>query len=164
VLYLVFTELIDGAAGVLGALMLVACRLFRRVSVAYLSQPLALLLILLAVWAYLKWRQKSSPARAAFIGASLGALAITRPMEAVCLGSLLLIAVAISGAPPLQGWGRDSFLWCSLSGCHRRLKACTTIAPPSLKRWGTQCAFVLRSSLACRCNYAPRITVLANCS
>jgi hypothetical protein len=122
VLYLVFTELIDGAAGVLGALMLVACRLFRRVSVAYLSQPLALLLILLAVWAYLKWRQKSSPARAAFIGASLGALAITRPMEAVCLGSLLLIAVAISGAPPLQGWGRDS------EG---------QIAPPSLKRWAT---------------------------
>jgi hypothetical protein len=91
-LYLVLTELIDGAAGILGSVMLVACRLFRRVSVAYLSQPLALLLILLAVWAYLKWRQTKSPSRAAIIGACLGALAVTRPMEAACLGSLLLIA------------------------------------------------------------------------
>jgi 4-amino-4-deoxy-L-arabinose transferase-like glycosyltransferase len=92
VLYLVLTELIDGAAGCLGAIMLLSARLFRRVSVAYLSQSLALLLVLLSIRAYLKWRAKRSAARAALVGAFVGALAITRPMEAACLGTLLLVA------------------------------------------------------------------------
>jgi hypothetical protein len=92
-LYLVIARMIDGLAGPLAALMLLALRDVRRLSLETLSQIPMLFLILLAVWAFLNWRERKSAGRMALIGVAVGWGAITRPADAVCLALPLLVAI-----------------------------------------------------------------------
>ena len=84
VLYLIVTELIDGAAGLLAALLLVSLTWFRTYSVLLTSQSPMLLLGLLIVWAWLRWRNNKTWYWSLALGAVAGWAAITRPVDAVC--------------------------------------------------------------------------------
>jgi hypothetical protein len=93
--YRVLAELVDGLAGVLGAMLLVACGTFRWTSVMVMSHPLALLLGLLMFWSYLHWRRNRRAAWMVAFGLLAGWAAITRPIDAIawCLPPFTLILV-----------------------------------------------------------------------
>jgi hypothetical protein len=102
--YLLLSELLDGWAGLLGVVLLVSVRMFRRLSVAYMSQPLFLVATLGAMLAYLRWRRGARDGRRAWgwmavIGACVGIAGITRPLDAVCVALPLAIAILIDLRP-----------------------------------------------------------------
>lgn len=82
--YRLVTDLVDGAAGLLAALMMVSLNLFRMLSVLLFSQVPMLLLGLLTVWAWMRWRRSKKYAWLAAVGAFAGWGAITRPADALC--------------------------------------------------------------------------------
>jgi hypothetical protein len=100
-LYLVVTEMLDGLAGILAAIMLLAVGEFRRLSIGTVSQIPMLLLLLLALWAFLHWRKTKSVGWIALIGVAVGWGAITRPADTACLALPLVIGIALGlrGAP-----------------------------------------------------------------
>jgi hypothetical protein len=57
-LYRVVTELVDGAAGLLVALLMVSLSWYRMLSVLVFAQVPLLLMGLLLVWAWLRWRRR----------------------------------------------------------------------------------------------------------
>ena len=91
-LYLVFTELIDGVAGILGATMLLALPMFRMTSVMALAQAPTIMLALATLLAWLRWRASMRPWRAMVFGACAGWLMITRPVDALCVIAPIAIA------------------------------------------------------------------------
>jgi hypothetical protein len=93
--YRVLAELVDGLAGVLGAMLLVACGAFRWASIMVMSHPFALLLGLLMFWSYLHWRRNRRLAWIVLFGVFAGWAAITRPIDAIawCLPPFTLIVV-----------------------------------------------------------------------
>jgi 4-amino-4-deoxy-L-arabinose transferase-like glycosyltransferase len=93
VLYLLVTETIDGVAGLLSVLLAVALPELRGISVMVMSHSALLLLLLLAAWSYVRWRNRHSLAWATAIGFFAGWAAITRPLDAGCL--ILPIGVAM---------------------------------------------------------------------
>jgi hypothetical protein len=95
--YRVFAELLDGAAGALGALMLVACAPFRWTSIMVMSHPLAMLQGLLMFWCYLRWRRPGGGGLEWMIlfGALAGWAAITRPLDAIAWTLPLMVCIAI---------------------------------------------------------------------
>jgi hypothetical protein len=82
--YRVLSELIDGAAGWMGALLLLDCVFFRRLSIMVMSHTAMLLLGLLMVWAWLRWREEARLRYAVLLGLFAGWAAITRPVDALC--------------------------------------------------------------------------------
>ena len=101
-LYRVVTELIDGAAGLLAALMLVSLSTFRELSLRLYSQAPMLFLVLCLAWAWLAWRRDRRPLRAAIIGVIAGWMLIVRPLDAI----VFLIPVAIAMALDLRRFQR----------------------------------------------------------
>ena len=95
-IYLVLTNLIDGLAGLLGALALPASEVFRRTSIEVLSQGPMLFLLLVAVWAFLHWRKNKSLGWMAVMSLAIGWAAITRPVDAVSLTLPIGIVILIS--------------------------------------------------------------------
>jgi 4-amino-4-deoxy-L-arabinose transferase-like glycosyltransferase len=94
--YRVFAELLDGAAGVLGALLLIACASFRWASIMVMSHPLAMLQGLLMFWCFLRWRRAKDGSRWMILfGVLAGWAAITRPLDAIALALPLLVCIAI---------------------------------------------------------------------
>ncbi|MDB5319036.1 MAG: hypothetical protein JWN40_667 [Phycisphaerales bacterium] len=93
--YLVLAEMTDGLVALLGALMLPALGVVRRVSLEVLSEAPMLFLALLAVWAFLQWRRQKLTRWLALMSAAVGWGAVTRPADAVCLALPLAIGVAI---------------------------------------------------------------------
>ena len=91
--YLLMTELFDGIAGWLGALLLLSLGIFRRTSTMAMSQAPMLVLILLAMLAFLMWRRDRRLRWIALLGACLGWGAITRPVDALCVALPLALAV-----------------------------------------------------------------------
>ncbi len=91
-IYRIFTELIDGIAGALGALLTVSIPIFREQSIMVMAQVPALLGALLLIWAWLKWRESRSLATALFAGVIAGWLAVTRPVDALAVIIPVLIA------------------------------------------------------------------------
>lgn len=107
-LFSIVTELLDGLAGLLAALVLASLSWYRMLSILLMGQIPALFLGLLMFWAWLRWREArqrapledasaasasaSGSARAsraqwvwlALIGACAGWMAITRPVDALC--------------------------------------------------------------------------------
>ena len=82
-MYRIVSELIDGVAGALGALTIASLPTFRSVAVMVLSQTPMLLLGLLLIWAWLRWRRERRPAWALAIGALGGWALVTRPLDAI---------------------------------------------------------------------------------
>lgn len=84
-IYLVTTEIFDGVAGILAALLALSLDQFRVIALMTMSHTAMLLLFLLAVWSYLRWRRGRSVGWAVAVGVFAGWSAITRPLDAVCL-------------------------------------------------------------------------------
>ncbi len=97
--YRIVTELLDGLAGWLAALLVCSSGAFRLVSNMLLAQTPVLLLSLLAVWAWLGWRRRHQAWQAISIGLFAGWAAITRQVDAVCLLVPLVTAIALDLRP-----------------------------------------------------------------
>jgi hypothetical protein len=82
--YRVTAELIDGLWGLLAAALLVSLGIFRTLSIMILAQVPILLLGLLMVYFYLRWRKTRAYGWAVAIGLAAGWMAITRPLDAIC--------------------------------------------------------------------------------
>src|SRR5688572_13305568 len=67
-LYRVMTELIDGAAGLVAALLALGSSILRYMSIIVMSHTLLLLLGLLVLWAWLRWRKTRAIGWALLIG------------------------------------------------------------------------------------------------
>lgn len=91
--YLLLTQLLDGWCAILGVVLLLSVRMFRRHAVAYMSQPLFLVATLAAILAYLRWRRTRGAAWMAVVGACVGVAAITRPLDAACVALPLAVAI-----------------------------------------------------------------------
>jgi hypothetical protein len=93
--YRILTELVDGAAGALGALWIASLSEFRLASILLMSQVPALLLALVMVWGWLRWRRKRAAGWMVVIGVAAGWAAITRPVDALCFAIPIGIATAV---------------------------------------------------------------------
>lgn len=92
-LYLLMTELFDGTSGWLAAILLVSLGIFRRTSIMVMSQAPMLMLVLLAMLAFIYWRREKRLFWMVGIGIAVGWGAITRPVDAVCIAMPLALGV-----------------------------------------------------------------------
>lgn len=123
--YRILTELIDGAAGLLGALWIASLSWFRMASILLMSQIPALLMGLILVWAWLCWRKHRRPGWLLLAGVAAGWAAITRPVDALCFAIPVGIAIAADlrmskprawiGAAALLALGAAPFLSIQLA-------------------------------------------------
>jgi hypothetical protein len=93
--YRIITELVDGVSGILASLLIISPNWFRMLSLIVMAQLPALLLGLILIWAWLRWR-KSARRRVAWavvMGIAAGWMAITRPVDAIAY--ILPVAVAV---------------------------------------------------------------------
>ena len=111
--YRVVGELVDGAAGAVGAACVAACTPLQVLSAMTMSHPPLMLLTLLAAWAWLHWRRTIGDGAvgvgtvagwAGAMGVFAGWAAITRPLDAACL--LLPVGVAVLVRLARRGSGR----------------------------------------------------------
>ena len=100
--YRVFTELMDGVAGLLGALLIVSLTWFRTYSILLTSHLPMLLLGLLMIWAWLRWRRHQNFAWVLVIGALAGWAAITRPVDALAYAIPVGVAMALAARQRLK--------------------------------------------------------------
>jgi hypothetical protein len=100
VLYHVVTELIDGDAGLLAALMLVSLQTFRELSLRLYSQTPMLLLALCLIWAWLAWRRDRRWQRALIIGVIAGWILIVRPLDAIVFLAPVIIGIVLDLRKP----------------------------------------------------------------
>jgi hypothetical protein len=93
----IVAELVDGVAAVLSALWLMSLGMFRGLSTMVMSHPVMLLLGLLMLWAWLRWRENRRASWALLIGVFAGWAAITRPADAIAyaipIGAAVLLAL-----------------------------------------------------------------------
>src|SRR5262249_44793906 len=82
-LYLIMTDLIDGLAGALATLMLLGVSKFRELSILVVGHPAIVLLALLMIYSWLRWRHSRSIGWMIALGAFSGWAAITRPLDAL---------------------------------------------------------------------------------
>ena len=94
-LYRVVTEIADGVSGIIATILLLASNWFRTYSILVYGQPVALMLGLAVIWAWLRWRDTREKKWALLIGVLGGFLAITRPADAVCYGLPIAVAIAV---------------------------------------------------------------------
>jgi hypothetical protein len=91
--FLIITKLINGGAGFIAALMLLANPIFRLQALMVLAQAPALLLMLVMIWAWLNWRKLHRMRWAVVIGIAAGWCAITRPLDALCVAIPIGVAM-----------------------------------------------------------------------
>ncbi|CAN5664298.1 hypothetical protein BH09PLA1_BH09PLA1_09790 [soil metagenome] len=95
--FLIVARLIDGGAGLIAALMMLANPLFRLQALMVLAQAPAMLLMLIALWAWLHWRTRHAARWSIGIGIAIGWCAVTRPLDALCaaipIGGAMLLAL-----------------------------------------------------------------------
>jgi hypothetical protein len=89
----VVAELTDAALGFLAALMMLGIPVFRLQSLMVMAQIPALLLALVMVLAWLRWREKYRLGWAIVLGIAAGWCAITRPLDALCAAIPIGIAM-----------------------------------------------------------------------
>jgi hypothetical protein len=93
-LYRIITELVDGVAGAVAVVWMLSLQEFRTLSVMVMSHVPMLLLGLLMIWAWLRWRRNRSVGWAFAIGALSGWAAITRPADALAYAIPLGLGMA----------------------------------------------------------------------
>ncbi len=93
-LYRLVTDLVDGVAGLLAVVWLVGLTEFRTLSFMVMSHLSMLLLGVLIVWAWLRWRRDSAWGWALAVGAFSGWAAITRPADALAYAIPVGVAMA----------------------------------------------------------------------
>jgi hypothetical protein len=93
--YWLTSELIDGLAGLLAALMTVSVSEFRRVAVMNLSQCPSLFIGLWMLFCFVQWRRRPNWIWTFLIGATAGWHAITRPLDAFCFAFPIGVAMLL---------------------------------------------------------------------
>jgi hypothetical protein len=97
--YRIMTGLVDGVAGLLAAMLVVSLSWFRMFAILLTSHEPTLLLGLLLIAAWLRWRREERPrpriAWLLVIGGLAGWAAIMRPVDALCFALPVGIAMAI---------------------------------------------------------------------
>jgi hypothetical protein len=95
-IYLVFSELLDGACALLAVLILlclpcapVQASMFRMLSIMPMAQTPALLLGLIMTWGVLRWRKDRNWKWLVLTGTAAGWSAITRPADGFCFAAVL---------------------------------------------------------------------------
>ena len=88
-------EVLDGMCAIMAALWLVSLETFRTFSVMIMSHLPMLLLGLLMIWAWLRWRRKANPGWALLIGVFSGWAAITRPADALAYAIPIGVAIVV---------------------------------------------------------------------
>ena len=92
--YRLVTEFVDGIAGCLAAILLLSLSWYRMLSIMLMSQLPVLLLGLILVWAWSRWRTgKRWGGWLLLIGACAGWAAITRPLDALCFAMPVGLAI-----------------------------------------------------------------------
>jgi hypothetical protein len=109
-LYRIITQLADGVAGLLAAILMASLSWFRMLSILLFSQVPMLLLGLLVVWAWLRWRDKPRFGWLIAIGAFAGWGAITRPVDA------LVFAAAVGVGMLCSLWRTAAKRWVVAAG------------------------------------------------
>lgn len=97
--YRIMTELIDGVAGLLAAMLMMSLSQFRYLSTMWMSHSVMLLMGLCMTWAWLNWRKRHDLRWAAALGAFAAWGAITRPLEALCFAIPIGVAMLIDLRP-----------------------------------------------------------------
>jgi hypothetical protein len=92
-MYLLASELFDGGAGLLAALLLLSLGIFRRTSIMIMSQAPMLALVLLAILAFIYWQRERRVGWMILLGVCIGWGAITRPVDALCIAIPLALGV-----------------------------------------------------------------------
>ena len=82
--YRVTTELLDGVAGAVGAIILLSLAQFQEMALLVMAQVPMLLFALMMIWAFLRWRQRQGAGWALVLGCAAGWAAIIRPVDAIC--------------------------------------------------------------------------------
>ena len=124
--YRVFTELIDGVAGALAAVMALGLPTIHELSLMTTSHAPMLLAGLLLTWAYLQWRRETRLRWAVALGAIAGWAAIVRPLDALCFLVPMAVAMVLDlrrAAPPRKQGLRHGL---------RTFAVCTCAAAPFL--------------------------------
>lgn len=109
-LYRIITQLVDGVAGLLAAILMASLSWFRMLSILLFSQVPMLLLGLLMVWAWLRWRDKPRLGWLIAIGAFAGWGAITRPVDA------LVFAAPVGVGMLCSLWRQPPKRWVATAG------------------------------------------------
>jgi len=90
--------------GLIAVVMLLSLRYFRMVALMALSEAPFLMMELLLLWTWLRWRAGKGAGLAWFIGAAAGFAAIMRPLDAVCfalpIGVAMMIELIQQARPP----------------------------------------------------------------
>ncbi|MDB5357523.1 MAG: putative rane protein [Phycisphaerales bacterium] len=92
--YRIVTELADGVAGLLVALIVLSSAMFRAQATMVMAQMPAAMLGLLTVWAWLHWRGQRKAHWALLAGVFAGWGAITRPIDALAFALPVALAMA----------------------------------------------------------------------
>jgi hypothetical protein len=102
--YRILTELVDGAAGALGAIWIASLSWFRLASILLMSQVPALLMGLIMIWGWLRWRRHRRAGWLVVIGVAAGWAAIIRPVDAICFAIPVGIAITagLLRSPPRE--------------------------------------------------------------
>jgi hypothetical protein len=98
-LYVILTQILDREAGILGVLMLLACSQVRQMGLELRSHAAMLLLGLLMILLFLRWRKNPTWHWALGFGIIAGWAAITRPIDALCFAAPLVASAAMVRAP-----------------------------------------------------------------
>jgi hypothetical protein len=101
-LYLILTDILDGASAILGVLMLLSMSMFRLMSIMLMAQIPMLLLGLVMTWAAIQWRQNNRKRWLLILGAAAGWAAITRPADALCFA--IVIGSVMAMDLPGKSW------------------------------------------------------------
>jgi hypothetical protein len=109
--YRLTAELVDGFSGILAAILLLSLSWFRMLSIMLMSQLPVLLLGLVMIWAWCRWRAGGRRwGWIVLIGACGGWAAITRPVDALCFAAAVDIAILLD----LRAQPRGHFLKASI--------------------------------------------------
>jgi hypothetical protein len=104
-LYLILTEILDGASALLAVLILLSMGMFRMMSIMLMAQIPTLVLGLMMTWAVLQWRRGKQHRWLIVLGASAGWAAITRPADALCFAIVLASVMAMDlWSHPWRTW------------------------------------------------------------
>jgi hypothetical protein len=92
-LFRIVSDVIDPVAGLVSASLLMSLWIFRLLSLWVMSHTVFTLLALWAVWSWMHWRKGHRTGWAISLGAALGWIAITRPVDAITYGIPLGLGV-----------------------------------------------------------------------
>lgn len=93
VFYALVSRLVNPVWGLSAVALLVGTGQFRLMSTKAMSHPVFMLLIGICLLSVLVWRTRPTVGAAACMGAAGGWALVTRPVDAMCFGILILIAI-----------------------------------------------------------------------